>query len=331
MKTKSFSGAKFYQKYGIFIILIIEIIIFSVLNRRFITVDNLLAIGRQISFLGIVSVGMTMTMLTGGLDISVGAMYALTGIIAAICNVRFGLPLILIIPITIIVGAVFGTVNGIMVAKFKVPALIATLGMQTVLKGISYIFTKGVPVVVKDEVFKFMGQGYVFGVIPVTLIIMVGVFILGYWVLNKTYYGRRVYAVGGNEEAARLAGINSTALIASTYTICGALAGVTGALQAARMGSGQPAAGGDFPMDVLTAVVLGGVSVNGGKGHIVNVFFGAAIMGCLINGMYMMGLSEYWQWIIKGVVLVTVVAVSNVTSTVKVRRQKESDTQPTAA
>jgi ribose transport system permease protein len=313
LKTgKSFSINTIYQKYGIIVLLIIEIAVFSILQERFLKLENILLVGRQISFIGITSIGMTMVLLTGGIDISVGAMLAVTGVISTVLYFNLGLPLIWTILLTLVVGLVFGTFNGFAVAYLNVPALIGTLGMQVILKGIGYIFTRGVPIKANDPHFTYMGQGFFFNLIPIPFIVMIIMFVFGYWLLNKTYIGRRIYAIGGNEEAARLSGIKTKRLIMLTYTACGFFAAVTGILMAMRMGSGQPSAGGDFPMDVLTATVLGGISIFGGKGNIQNVFFGSFIMGFLTNGLVMLGVSDYIQWIIKGFVLITVVALSNI-------------------
>ncbi|MHB8061716.1 MAG: ABC transporter permease [Ruminiclostridium sp.] len=313
METKKyFSIWSIYQKYGIIVMLILEIAIFSIMQENFLSMGNLLSVGRQISFIGITSIGMTMVLLTGGLDISVGAMLALTGVISALLYQHAGVPLVWTILITLGVGALFGTLNGVSVAYLQVPALIATLGMQVIMKGVGYVFTHGIPVGVEKPNFLVLGQGFFFEVIPIPLVIMIVLFIFGWWFLTKTYVGRHFYAVGGNEEAARLAGIKTKRLVMLSYTACGIFAAITGILMAGRMGSGQPSAGVDFPMDVLTATVLGGISLFGGKGSIINVFFGAFIMGFLTNGMVMLGVSDYWQWITKGIVLIMVVALSNV-------------------
>jgi len=269
--SNSISVGSIYQRYGIIILLIAELIIFSILHDNFFKLENLLSVGRQISFIGIASIGMTMVLLTGGIDISIGAMLAFTGVISTLFYFDLGLPLIWTILLTLVVGAIFGTINGFAVAYLSVPALIGTLGMQVILKGIGYVFTRGVPIKADDADFKFLGQGFFFDVIPIPFVIMVVMFVFGYWLLTKTYVGRRIYAVGGNEEAARLSGIKTKRLIMLTYTACGFFAAITGILMAMRMGSGQPSAGGDFPMDVLTATVLGGISIFGGKGSIVNV------------------------------------------------------------
>ena len=254
---------------------------------------------------------MTLVMLTGGIDISVGSMLAMAGVLCAKLSADVGLPLWIAVVITLLIGALFGLINGAAVTRLHIPALIATLATQTILKGIAYLLTNAVPVKNLSTTYKFLGQGYIFGFIPVPLIITVALYVLAWWYLDKTYLGRRVYLSGGNEEAARLSGINTKWTITGTYVFSGVFAAIAGVLMAARLGSGQPSVGSGFEMDVITATVLGGISVNGGKGKVVNVFVGACIMGVLANGMTMLNINQYLQWIINGLVLLFAVTMSN--------------------
>lgn len=308
---KKFSFGNFYQKYGIMFILILEVLFFTIAKDNFLTASNFFNIGRQISFIGIASIGMTIVMITGGIDISIGSMLALSGVVSAKLTVESGLPLTVAIIFTLLLGLVAGMVNGISTSVLGIPALIATLAMQTVLKGVAFLLTNALPVKNISDTMKFLGQGRFLGVIPVPFAIMLVLFVFGWWFLEKSYLGRRIYAVGGNLEAARLSGINTKFVAILAYAMCGVFAALAGVLMCGRLGSGQPSIGADFPMDVLTATVLGGVSVNGGKGTIINVLFGAFIMGVLSTGMIMLGLSDYWQWVIKGIVLLFAVAMSN--------------------
>ena len=262
-------------------------------------------------FGSLLAIGMTLVMLTGGIDISVGSMLAMAGVLCAKLSADVGLPLWIAVVITLLIGALFGLINGAAVTRLHIPALIATLATQTILKGIAYLLTNAVPVKNLSTTYKFLGQGYIFGVIPVPLIITVALYVLAWWYLDKTYLGRRVYLSGGNEEAARLSGINTKWTITGTYVFSGVFAAIAGVLMAARLGSGQPSVGSGFEMDVITATVLGGISVNGGKGKVVNVFVGACIMGVLANGMTMLNINQYLQWIINGLVLLFAVTMSN--------------------
>ena len=310
-KKAKLSFANLYSTYGVFFILVIEFLIFSLASKSFLTLGNSLSVGRQMSFTGIAAIGMTLVMLTGGIDISVGSMLAMADVLCAKLSADVGLPLWIAVVITLLIGALFGLINGAAVTRLHIPALIATLATQTILKGIAYLLTNAVPVKNLSATYKFLGQGYIFGVIPVPLIITVALYVLAWWYLDKTYLGRRVYLSGGNEEAARLSGINTKWTITGTYVFSGVFAAIAGVLMAARLGSGQPSVGSGFEMDVITATVLGGISVNGGKGKVVNVFVGACIMGVLANGMTMLNINQYLQWIINGLVLLFAVTMSN--------------------
>lgn len=310
-KKAKLSFANLYSTYGVFFILVIEFLIFSLASKSFLTLGNILSVGRQMSFTGIAAIGMTLVMLTGGIDISVGSMLAMASVLCAKLSADVGLPLWIAVVITLLIGALFGLINGAAVTRLHIPALIATLATQTILKGIAYLLTNAVPVKNLSATYKFLGQGYIFGVIPVPLIITVALYVLAWWYLDKTYLGRRVYLSGGSEEAARLSGINTKWTITGTYVFSGVFAAIAGVLMAARLGSGQPSVGSGFEMDVITATVLGGISVNGGKGKVVNVFVGACIMGVLANGMTMLNINQYLQWIINGLVLLFAVTMSN--------------------
>jgi ribose/xylose/arabinose/galactoside ABC-type transport system permease subunit len=310
-KSTNFSIGVIYQKWGILIILFVEILIFALLSEQFFTLNNLMVVGRQVSFIGVAAVGGTMLMLTGGIDISTGAMLALSGTLCAMMTVNAGIPLFAAILITIAVGIAGGFISGIGFTQFSITPLIGTLAMQSMLKGIAHIITGAAPIYGLSASYKMIAQGYIGGVFPVPLLIMIIVFILGYWLLHHTYIGRYIYAVGGNAEAARLSGINIKAIYLLCFIASAACSALAGILMSARLGSGQPSIGADFPMDVITAIVLGGVSINGGSGKIGGVLVGVLIMGILGNGMIMIGMSEFWQWFIKGVVLFFAVAMSN--------------------
>ena len=200
-----------------------------------------------------------------------------------------------------------GIFNGFIISKTGIPPLIATLAMQTALRGAAFVISNGYPLYGIPDWMKTIGQGNLFGVFPVPGIIMIVVIVFGILLLNKTYIGRHIYALGSNEEAARLTGINIHFTRVLTYAMLGFLTGIAGVIMLCRTGSGQPNVADTFEMDVLTAAVLGGVSVNGGKGTIIGAIIGAAIIGVLNNGMSIMGANNYWQQIIKGIVLLAVV------------------------
>ena len=311
-KTKINNLINFYQKRGVFFIVLLEIIVFSMLNEYFVYVSNILNVGRQVWFIGIAAVGTSFLMIAGGIDISNGSMLAFSGVFSTMLIVNNHVPIFLAVLLTLALGFLLGGISGAAYTKFHVSPLIATLAMQTILKGIAFLLTDAEPIYGLPDSFKYLGQGYLFEVIPVPFLIMLIVFLIGYWVLNYTYMGRYIYAVGGNAEATRLSGIHVNRVNTLVFCVSGLSAAFAGILMAARLGSGQPSVGVDFPMDVITAIVLGGVSVNGGSGKLTGVFFGVFIMGILSNGMIMVGLNDYWQWLVKGLVLLFAVAASNV-------------------
>lgn len=308
---KAFNFISFYEKVGIIFILVIEFLIFSFASPNFLTLDNLFLVGRQVSFTGIAAVGMTMVLLMGEIDISVGSILAFTGCLSAELVVKYNMPLPIVFLVVIVVSGIFGLASGTMTAIFRIPSLICTLAMQTIIKGFTYLMTGGSSISGLPDSYKFLGQGFIFGIIPFPLLIMIGAFIAGVIVLNRTYIGRRIYAVGGNKEAARLSGIKTNKYVIGTFVVSAITAGIAGILMMARLGTGQPSIGSDFAMDVLTATVLGGVVLQGGKGSVLNVLIGSFIIGILSNGLVMCGVLEYWQWIIKGIVFLFAVAMSN--------------------
>lgn len=315
--TKQTSKKNFlsiYEKIGLIAILILEIIVFAAGNENFLNITNIFLVARQVSFVGIAAVGMTMVLLVGEIDISIGSILAFSGCLSATMMIKMGIPAWISIVVAILVSTFLGLVTGILVSIFKIPSLIATLAMQTIIKGITYLMTGGSAVSGLSDAFKFLGQGFVLQYIPVPVIIMLIIYAFGYVYLNRTYIGRRIYATGGNEESARLSGINTNLIKITTFVVVAFMSGIAGILMSARLGTGQPSTGSDFAMDVLTATILGGVSLQGGKGFVLNVLLGSFVIGVLSNGLVMMGVIEYWQWIIKGVVFIFAVSMSSLES-----------------
>lgn len=306
MKKSRFSISQVF----VYLILLFVIVFFSIMSQSFMTSRNILNICRQVSMIGICSVGMTMVLLTGGIDISVGSIIALSGVVAAKLIAENMWPIFPAMVVGVVIGVICGIISGVMVAKFDVPALIATLAMQSIARGIAFILTQGIPVYGLPEQIRVLGQGYFLN-IPIPVYIMVLMFFIGWWLLEQTTFGRHVYAIGGNEEVARLSGINVMMRKLQIYAFSGFFAGLSGIIMLSRVNSGQPNTSEGFEMDVITAAVLGGVSVAGGQGKIVNVIAGVLIMGMLGNGMTMMNLDEYWQWVTRGAVLLFAVAFDN--------------------
>lgn len=296
----------FLTNYGIIFVLFILFIFFSLMSSSFLTPENIFNIMRQVSIVGITAVGMTFVMLTAGIDLSVGSIIGVACVGAAEFML-FGIPPVLACIITLIICTVIGFINGFFINEFKIPPLITTLGTMTSLRGLAYIITGGLPVFGFDRSFAKFGQGYVW-IIPIPVIVMVIVFIIGILFLNKTRFGRYIYGVGGNEEASRLSGINIKKVKYIVYSVGGFLSGLAGIVLVSRINSGQPKAGQGYEMDVITAVVLGGVSISGGEGRLSFVIVGVLIMGVLTNGMIMMNVNDYVQQLIKGLVLIAAVA-----------------------
>lgn len=313
---------KFYssiKKFAIVLILILLIIIFSIIAPAFLSFGNFINIARQISMLAILSVGMTFVLLTGGIDLSIGSVISLLCVVLGLL-LRYKLPAIVVIIIGIAIASIIGFINGILISKIKVPSLISTLGMATVLRGVTFVLCGGIPIYGIPNSIKVIGQGYIFKIIPIPVVIMIIILIAGEFILRKMYIGRYFYAVGSNEEASKLSGLNTDKIRILVYTICGGLAGLAGAIMLGRIGSGQPNAGTNFEMDVLTAVVLGGVSLIGGKGNISGVLVGVLIIGILQNGMSLAGVSEFYQIIVKGVVLLLAVIIDSLQYIVKSKK-----------
>lgn len=308
-------------KYGIYFVLLFLIVFFSFASDAFLSVNNLLNILRQVSIIGIVAVGMTYVILTAGIDLSIGSIIGVSAVLAAKLML-FGMNPFLACLITLIVGVIIGLINTYFIHEIQIPPLIVTLATLTALRGIAYIITGGLPVYGLPEGYSFIGQGYVLGV-PVPVIIMVICFIAGYIVLEKTRFGRYVYGVGSNEEASRLSGINVRKVKYIVYSLSGFLSALAGLVLLSRVNSGQPTAGTSYELDVIIGVVLGGVSMNGGAGRISGVITGILIMGVLTNGMILLNISEYYQLVVKGGVLLLAVSLDYIS---KKRRVKVANT-----
>ena len=299
------------MKYKSVIGLIIFSLIIAVLNDRFLTVSNILNVFKQTSINSVIAAGMTFIILTGGIDLSVGSTLALSGAIAA-SLLASGVPMIVAVICAILLGSFIGFLNGIIIAKGKVQPFIATLAMMTIIRGITLIFTNGRPISTGDfngaEVFSFLGSGKVFG-IPFPIIITIVVFAIAYYILKNTSLGRYVYALGGNEEATKLSGINVMQVKYKVYAISGALAAVAGLIVTARLSSAQPQAGSGYELDAIAAVVLGGTSLAGGKGGVIGTIIGALIIGILNNALNLMDVTSYYQLLTKGLVILVAVLI----------------------
>ena len=296
-----------FRRYGIYFVLLLLIIFFSITSRYFLVSSNLLNVARQISFLGIAAVGFAFVLLLGGIDLSIGSNVTLVNIVGAWLMVNAHMNPALAVVLTLIMATTIGFINGWIIAKIQMPPLIVTLAMLIIVEGVAYQICKGLPIYGFPVSFGVLGQGYV-GPIPIPVIIMIVVMAIGAFILNQTYFGRYFYAVGGNEEAAKLSGIKVDGVKYLVYSLSGFFAGVAGIVVLSRTNSGQVLAGKGLEFDVLTACVLGGVSVTGGFGKISNVVAGVLILGVLSNGLVLLNVTQFTQMIIKGSVLMLAVA-----------------------
>jgi ribose transport system permease protein len=281
--------------------------LFSSMSGNFLTRNNMFNILRQISANAIIAFGMTFVLLIGGIDLSVGSIVAATNCISIGLMVR-GLPIGLSILSGILLGAAIGFVNGVVIAKGRIPPFIATLAMMTIGRGIAYVYTGGRPVRFDNDSLSWIGNGYV-GTIPVPVLIMCCCLLFFGFMLHKTRFGARVYAVGGNREAAKYSGIEISAVEISVYVISGILSSGSGIILGSRMLSAQPVSGQGAELDAIAAVVLGGTSLSGGVGSLGGTFIGALFIGVMNNGLNIIQVPFYWQQIIKGVVIIVAVFV----------------------
>ena len=302
-------SASIIDKFGIAIALLIEVIIFSLFSPYFFTSENILNVSLQVSITAIIAVGMTFVILTSGIDLSVGALVAFTGVVTT-SILKLDSPLavnfLLMIGVGLLLGTMSGALAGIFITRFNITPFIVTLALMTIWRGASYMFTDGRPVWGLPEQFSLLGSGR-FMQIPYPTIIMLIIYGTAYVILHRTRFGRYIYAVGGNKEAARLAGINTNRILMSVYMMCGALSSLSGILLASRMNSGQPNAGLMYELDVIAAVVVGGTSLFGGRGTVVGTFIGAMLIGVLRNGLNLLNVNSYVQQVIVGVVILLAV------------------------
>ncbi|HZH61871.1 MAG TPA: ABC transporter permease [Metabacillus sp.] len=291
------------KTYGLLLALLIVCTIFSILSPVFLQPLNLMNILNQVAINAILAIGVTYVILIGGIDLGLGSYVAITGCLAAMFAHPGTYPLFIPIILAILAGAMIGTVNGFFVTKAKLAPFIVTLGMMTIARGGALVISGGRPISNLSPEFNLIGGGALFG-IPIPVIILAVVFIVSYFILKKTTYGRYIYAIGGNEEAARASGINVKRIKLSVYIISGALAGLAGLIQASRITTGQPNVGVGYELDAIAAVVIGGTSLMGGVGTVMGTVIGALIIGVINNGLDLLNVSSYYQQIIKGLIII---------------------------
>ena len=299
--------AYWWERVGILVVLIVLTAFMAAAAPNFNSVTNLLNIARSISINAILAAGMTFVILTAGIDLSVGSIVAVSGVVSVLCALA-GVPAPFAVAIGVVAGALAGLLNGVLTAYARLAAFIVTLGTMTFLRGLAYTLTQGEPIVSNELSFRAIGNGSLAG-IPAPVIVMAIVYLISWFALERTAYGRHVYAAGGNEEAARLAGVRVKRVIASAYVIAGALSGLAGVIFAARVVSAQPTAGTGYELDAIAAVVLGGTSLAGGRGRVIGTLIGSVILGVLTTGLILMNVPFFTQLLIKGVVIILAVAI----------------------
>ncbi len=291
----------FLQRFGLLISFSLLIIALSLLSERFLRPTNLVNVLRQASINGIVSVGMTMVILTGGIDLSVGSVLALSAVICA-DMLKKGLPVPLAVAMALGIGAALGTINGLIITRGRIPPFIATLGMLTVARGLTLMYTQGQPITGLPAAFRFIGAGSL-GPIPMPIVLFGLTFIIGFVILSRTRLGEYIYVLGDNPQAARLAGVPTERITVLVYAIAGLCAALAGLVLIARLDSAQPIIGQGYEFNAIAAVVVGGTSFAGGEGGLGGTLLGALLIETLDNGLNLLNVSALWEQVVKGIVI----------------------------
>lgn len=298
MDKKNVLNAEFVRKYGILMVLVLMWGILMCVSPTFRTVDNAVNILRQVAVNGILAIGMTFVIMTGGIDLTVGALVAVSGVICGSILVVHPDQVLMAVLASILVCAVFGALNGFFVSFIGVPAFVATLAGMTMARGFAYVYSDGKPYTLNAPGFRFIGKGMT------PIIIFLVIVLICHIILSKMKFGRYIYATGGNIKAAEASGIKAKYILMRVYIMAGVLSGIAGIVLAARTNSGQPAVGVGFETDAIAAAVIGGTSMTGGIGTIPGTLVGILIIGTLNNGLNLLDVSSYWQQIIKGMIIV---------------------------
>ena len=295
------------QRLGPFLALVGVCIALAFMSPNFLTVSNAFDVMRQVSINAVIAFGMTLSILLGGIDLSVGSILAVSSVLAAM-SMKSGEGAAVAVGVAVIAGAVMGSLNGVVIAKGKVAPFIATLGTMTLLRGVALVLSNGSPISdFSSNLFAMLGGGYVARLIPVPVVAMLVMFAVFWFVLTRTVFGRHVYATGGNAEAAKLSGVDTDRVQILVYTVSGAMAAIAGVILTSRLDSAQPTAGAGYELDAITAVVLGGTSLAGGRGWIFGTLVGALLIGVLNNGLNLMGVSAFYQLVVNGAVILLAV------------------------
>ena len=298
-------------RYGIFLAFLLICIILAFSTPRFFTLSNLLVIGNQVSINALLAFGVTFVIIAGGIDLSLGSIVAVAGVTAAMMAHPDTYPVFVPILVGLLAGLGIGLFNGLIITKSKVPPFIVTLGTMTIGRGLALIISKGRPISNLSDSFNFIGGGNIFG-IPFPIILLVIFYIICSLILNKTILGRYVYAIGGNEMAAKASGINVNGVKLWVYSICGLLAAMGGILITARITTGQPNIGAGFELDAIAAAIIGGTSTSGGVGKISGTLIGALLIGVISNSLDLLNVTSYYQQVVMGVIIIGAVVLDGV-------------------
>jgi len=298
------------QKYGVIISFVVICVGISIISPHFLTLTNLLIVVKQITINAMLAFGVTYVIVSGGIDLSMGSVVAVSGVVAALFAQPDGYPLVVALSAGVSVGLLIGLFNGLVVTYGKVPSFIVTLGTMTIGRGLALIISNGRPISNLSESFGYIGNGVFLG-IPFPIIMLAVVFLGCLIILNKTVLGRYIYAVGGNEEAAKASGINVKKIKITVYTLCGGLSAIGGIILASRINTGQPNVGVAFELDAIAAVVIGGTSLSGGVGTMTGTLIGALLIGVIGNGLDLMNVSSYYQQVVMGLIIIGAVILDN--------------------
>lgn len=298
---------KLLKKYNLILILAVLVLIFGILNPAFLKLSNLLNILSQNSIIGIVSLGMTLVIIIGGIDLSVGSTVAVTGILLALL-ISIGQPLVVAIIICLIFGALIGYINGILVVKARIPAFIVTLGIMSVARGGALLFSNSKSISISSSILNEIVISKIAG-ISVSTIIFVLLAVILWLFTTKTFWGKYLYAIGGNKKAAKFNGINISRFTLLAYLTCGLLCALAAILLVGSLNSAQPQAGQLYELTAIATVVIGGASLSGGKGSVTGTFLGVLILGVIENGLSINNVPEYYQYILIGIIIITSVLI----------------------
>jgi ribose transport system permease protein len=296
------------QAVSMLLILIVMWFLLSLLSPYFFTVSNLSEITLQTAVIGIIAAGETLVILSGGIDLSVGSAFACSGVAGGLVF-QVTRNLWLTLAATLLTGAALGSLNGLFITRLRVPPFIATLGMLGMARGLALILSRGIPIFGLSKEYLWIGQGKLFDVVPVPTLILLAVFALVFFIARYTRFGRFIYAAGSNAEAAKLSGINLGRVILITYALSGLFCGVGAMIEAARLGTVQPAGGNGYELLAIGAVVIGGTSLFGGEGNVIATLIGALLETTIRNGLNLLGVNAFWQYVVNGAVIIAAVAV----------------------